>query len=271
MRHRMENNMKSLTKINENISRLTLPYKDIFTTVYTVSYGEGAILFDAATYESDIDSIIVPTLCELGIEDKLKYVFISHNHGDHAGGLEFLLKHYPSICILTRSQALKEKYGEYNVRLIEDGEDLLGIFRVVAIPGHTLDSAALYDTRTKTMITGDSLQLYGIFGSQDWGSNIAFASEHISAVDALRKMDIEKIYTAHDFHPYGYAFVGKEAIARALDACTEPLRNIRELILANPEKTDAEIREIYNASADIPPVREGVFHKMREQLINEGE
>ena len=46
------------TRINENIHRMTIPYKDIFTTVYTVESEEGAILFDAATFESDITDIL---------------------------------------------------------------------------------------------------------------------------------------------------------------------------------------------------------------------
>lgn len=255
------------TRINEHIHRAVIPYKDIFTTVYTVQYDGGAVLFDAATYESDITDYVAPMLDSLGIDGKsLKYVFISHNHGDHAGGIPYLLERYPNVCILTRSPDLCEKYKSFNAKLIEDGECIDGIFRAVAIPGHSLDSAALYDTRTKTMITGDSLQLYGIFGSQDWGSNIGMPAEHLEAIEKLRKIDIESIYSAHDFHPYGYAFVGKKAVSDALSASETPIKNIAELILKHPEASDAEIREIYNASAKIPPVREGVFKRVREAL-----
>ncbi len=255
------------TRINENIHRMTIPYKDIFTTVYTVESEEGAILFDAATFESDITDYIVPMLDELNItKDKLKYIFISHNHADHAWGAPFLAERYPDAVILTRSQALVDKYPELNIKMMKGGEGILSYFEVVEIPGHSADSSALYDKRTKTLITGDSLQLYGIFGSQDWGSNIGMPAEHLKAVDRVSAMDIEAIYAAHDFHPYGYAFVGKEAVKLALRACTEPLLNMKKLIEENPTLSDAEIREIYNASAKIPPVREGVFRKVREEL-----
>ena len=255
------------TKINEHIYRAVIPYKDIFTTVYTIQYDGGAVIFDTATYESDVTDYIVPMLESLGIGvEALKYVFISHNHRDHAGGITYLLERYPDVCLLTHSPDLKEKYKDFNVKLLEDGESFGGVFRAVVIPGHTMDSAALYDERTKTMITGDSLQLYGIFGSQDWGSNIAFPAVHLEALGRLRKMDIENIYSAHDFHPFGYAFVGKEAVADALRASETPIRNIAELICKHPEMSDGEIREIYNASAKIPPVREGVFENVREAL-----
>jgi hypothetical protein len=42
--------MESITQISEHIHRLTLPYKDIFTTVYTVRTPEGVLLFDAASF-----------------------------------------------------------------------------------------------------------------------------------------------------------------------------------------------------------------------------
>ena len=64
------------TKINEHIYRAVIPYKDIFTTVYTVQYDGGAVLFDTATYESDVTDYIVPMLESLGIdENTLKCTF----------------------------------------------------------------------------------------------------------------------------------------------------------------------------------------------------
>ena len=258
------------TKINENIYRMILPYKDIFTTVYVVKTDEGALLFDAATFESDVTEYIAPMLTELSVDaDSLKYIFISHNHGDHAGGVPYLAALYPDAVILTRSEKLCEAYPNLNVKMMRGGESYLGCLYVHEIPGHSADSSAIYDSRTKTLITGDSLQLYGIFGSQDWGSNIGMPAEHLAALSPLYEIDIEEIHTAHDFHPYGICYVGKEAVKSALDACREPLLNMCALIKANPEKSDAEIREMYNSSAKIPPVREGVFRLVRA-AISEG-
>ncbi len=257
------------TKINENIYRLNIPYKDIFTTVYAVKTDEGALLFDCATTERDVNDYIAPMLAELGIErEELKYIFISHNHADHAGGVPYLAPLYPNAAVLTRSERLAEANPNVNIKMMKGGETYLGCLTVHEIPGHSLDSSALYDDRTKTLITGDSLQLYGIFGSQDWGSNIALAAEHLAALEPICALDVEEIHTAHDFHPYGICFTGKTAVKAALDACRLPLLAIRDLIKANPDKTDAELREIYNASAKIPPVREGVFCLMREEIAD---
>jgi len=55
----MKNN---IITINENIHKITLPYKDIFTTVCTVSTKNGTMLFDAASYDEDVENYIIPML-----------------------------------------------------------------------------------------------------------------------------------------------------------------------------------------------------------------
>jgi len=262
--------MENLTKINEHIHRLTMPYKDIFTTVYTVQTPNGAILFDAASFDEDVDNYIVPLLKEVGIApEELKYVFISHNHKDHAGGLSRLMQVFPNVCIVSRNPKLQEEYASYRILAPEDGDTLMDLFRVVSIPGHTADAMALLDSRTMTMISGDCLQLYGIFGSQDWGSNIGLPAEHLEAVEKVRTLGIEAIYTAHDYHPYGFKACGKEAVGKMLDACVTPLRNLQNIVLQNPQMGDEELREIYNTSDKVPPISVRVVAAMRK-AINEG-
>ena len=253
--------------INENIKRAVIPFLDVFTTVYLIRYDGGYILFDTATYASDVDNYIIPILKEEGIDaEELKYIFISHNHGDHSGGLSRLLEFFPSVKVISRSPALSEKFPNANILNLEDGYEFERDFCLIAIPGHSRDSAALYDSRTKTLITGDSLQLYGLFGSGEWGSNIGLPSEYFEALEKLEKMDIESVYTAHDFHPYGYAYVGKEAVKKALSACRAPILEIKAMIEENPTLTDAEIREKYN-SQNLPTVRLGVFAAVRNFRI----
>lgn len=254
--------------IGEYITRTTIPFKDIFTTVYTVKTEEGFLLFDTASYECDVDDVILPTLKELGItEDNLKYIFISHRHGDHAGGLRRLLTYFPKTTVLSRSASLAQETPEGIFHSPEEGEKILGHLSVVTIVGHTRDAAAIYDERTKMLITGDCLQLFGIFGSGEWGANISFPAEHLAEIEKLGKMEIESIYTAHDYHPYGYAYIGREAVENALDASARPLLTMKKMIENHPDCNDDMISDLYHASAKLPTVATRVFAAVRRELL----
>ena len=127
-------------------------------------------------------------------------------------------------------------------------------------------SAALYDHRTKTLISGDCLQLYGIFGSGNWGANIPFSSEYTKKIQELRKMDIEAILTAHDYYPCGRMYFGKEEIASALDACLAPFALIQKLIDEAPDADDEAICKRYNSQGKLPTLGVHVIKKYRETI-----
>ena len=257
-----------MTKINENIFRLTIPYKDIYTTVYLIKTPEGSVLFDAASTDEDTENYIIPFLKEIGVYENVKYVFVSHKHGDHVGGLKRLVSEIPDICIISRSPVLKEEYKEYKFIFPNDNHGVSDVLRVITIPGHTEDSCGLFDTRTNTLITGDSLQFYGIYGSGDWACNIRLPIEHMEALDKLKGINIDTVYMAHEYHPCGYVLCGNDNINSTLDLCIEPLRFIRDIILENPHKTDEEIRSIFN-SEDLPTVNLSVVTALRK-VIDEG-
>jgi len=263
----------SITQINENIYRLTIPYKDVFTTVYTIRTPEGVALFDAASYDTDAEEYIIPFLQTVGVTaEELKYVFVSHNHGDHAGGLKGFLPFYPDVTVASRSPKIRDRMGSESHRVIvpQEGDILLGTLQVVTIPGHTVDSAALLDLRDHTMITGDCLQVHGIVGSQDWASNILHPAKYLAALEKVRKLPVKQLVTAHDYCPTGYRAEGREAVLNMIDNCEKPMRRLQKLILDNPEKDDLQIRELYNDTPNAPTIREGVVKAMRA-AISEGE
>lgn len=257
----------NITKINKNIHRIVLPYKEIFTTVYIISTEQGVVLFDAASYDTDLDNYIQPALDSLGITaPMIKYIFISHKHKDHVGCLRPMITRYSDACILSRSLELAELYADCKVLCLEDTDPVLDVLKVVTIPGHTGDSCGLLDTRTNTLISGDSLQVYGICGSEDWASNISLPAEHLAAIEKVRALDVENIVTAHDYYPYGYRADGKEEVSRMLDACITPLRRIQKLILDYPNLDDSTIRELYNNNPDEPTIKEKVITAMRKAI-----
>ena len=257
----------SIEHLTPHITRIFVPFLDIYTSVFLVKTSEGALLFDTATYDSDMTEIILPALGELGVPpEALTRVFISHPHRDHAGGLAALLARRPEIEVIAGSTALAETHTGARITVMGDGETLLGVLRVVSIPGHTADAIALLDTRTGTLLSGDCLQLFGIFGSGHWGANITLPAAHFEALDRLAHLPLTAIYPAHDYHPEGNAYVGAEAIRRALCACREPLLLIRDRIAAAPTRTDCELADEYNRG-NLPTVGRHVFAAVRRELM----
>lgn len=237
--------MEHSVKLNETIDRLTIPYKNIFTTVYLVRCGRENILFDAASYDSDIDEYVLPWLKELRVTE-LRYVFISHNHTDHAGGLGRLMAAFPDAVIVSRSKELREKFKDCRFLFPEDGDVLTGTLQIVTLRGHSMDSMTLYDKQSKIMLTGDGLQLLGIFGADFWGANISYPVCHLQALEKLRRMEVEELLWAHDYHPMGRGAKGEKAVFDAIDACAAPLLQVRNLIAEHPELDDEAIRSLYN-------------------------
>jgi len=253
--------------IDDFIGRLKVPFEDVFTTVFTVKTPKGTALIDTATYPSDVDDHIVPALKAAGItEDSLKYIILTHSHRDHAGGLSRLHELYPDAVIVSKNQKLQSEYP--NAKFIDpsDGEEIMDVLRIVTVMGHSKDAVAILDTRTKSMITGDSLQLYGLFGSGKWGANIRFQNEHLKELNKLRGMDIEHIFASHEYDSLGWRADGREAVRAYIDECEKALDDILGFLGAYQQLTDEIIAEMYNSSSKRPTVGTAVFTAARARL-----
>ena len=256
---------RSMERINENICRMTTFYKTIFTTVWTLRVPEGVVLIDAASYDHDAKENVLPFLDYAGVKrEEVKYIFITHNHSDHAGGLAGLLPELPDAIVVSRSQALAEKYPQRKFLNPADGDMLTGELQVIAIPGHTADCAGILDKRTNTLLSGDCLQLYGIVGNEDWACNFRMTAEYFEAVKKVRAMKISQLLTAHDYYPTGYRADGEEAVEKVLDDCLEPLKLIGQLIRENPVLDDEAIREKFNAIPGLPTAKLHVITGVRK-------
>lgn len=244
--------MENITKITENIFRITLPYKDIFTTVVFIKTEEGTVIFDAASFDHDAADFIIPAMEALGLRNEpVKCVFISHPHGDHMGGLNGLLQFYPDLQVVSCSAKAAEGFGG---QVIADGTVLAGCLQAVLIPGHTPFAAGLLDLRSGTLITGDSLQLYGIYGSGTWGACIRLPAQHMAALNKLEKMDINTLVMSHDYHPVGWLAQGKEQVQLAIQSCRDGLYRVKEILRANPQLDDQEIADLCNKDSGLPTV-----------------
>ncbi|MBQ8552058.1 MAG: MBL fold metallo-hydrolase [Clostridia bacterium] len=260
-------NMNGLTKLTPHIHRLTIPFLDIYTTVFVINTEAGAVLFDTATYPEDIDQYIVPALAELGISaSELKYAVISHNHRDHAGGLARFAKLFPDTVICAGSEECGERVPGRCVKVLGEGDTLACVLTAVSMPGHTPDCVGILDTRTKTLLSGDALQLYGIYGSGAWGANIRWISEHLELGKRLHECDLATVVASHDYHPCGWRADGKAEIDRYIDECANALYAIRDFISPYLQLDDDALAEMYNSSSKLPTVGKHVIKNLRELM-----
>lgn len=245
-----------LEKITQDIIRIKVPFADIYTTVFIVTAPSGVVLFDTACKISDVDGYIAPAFEKLNL--KPDFVFISHNHNDHSGGLQRVVELYPEARVVSDNPDLQEKYG---CQKLEDPA-----LQKISIPGHTPDAMGLLDTRTGTLLSGDCLQAYGIYGRGPWGSAIRQIGSHFEAVDQLQEKALNTIVTAHDYHPFE-AIIEKQQIPAFLAACKEALVKVQQIVAAQPELPDEELVAICN-SRGLPRIDHRVIAGIRIAMEN---
>lgn len=128
----------------------------------------------------DVDTIV--EMLDI-LEAKLKYIYITHCHGDHIGGVTELKNKKGGKILIHRFDA--EGLNDININLTEiidmpeieleadsrvDDRDLLHLgnleFKVIHTPGHTIGSSSLYCESEKLLISGDTM-FRGTWGRTD--------------------------------------------------------------------------------------------------------
>ena len=203
--------------LGRGLFRLLVPFEDLYTTVYVVQEETGVTIIDAATYPSDVDTYILPAIEKLGIDGgDVRLLLLTHDHGDHAGGLARLAERLPDATVGAAFAIDAPRFLP-----LRDGQLLSERVRVVSLPGHTKDSVAFLDTETNTLLSGDCLQLGGV---GKYRNGIAYPHLYRASVERLMTMDVERIVAAHEYDPLGSVATGREAVARYLDTCLSFLK-----------------------------------------------
>lgn len=91
-------------KENNGIYRLCIPFEAIYTTVFVLEEDNEWILCDAATTAQDVKINILPALRDVCVDPD--YIFCSHSHSDHAGGLPAIRGAFPNAKTITAPTVL---------------------------------------------------------------------------------------------------------------------------------------------------------------------
>lgn len=117
------------------------------------------------------------------LNGNLKYIFLTHCHLDHIGGIKELKENKGGIILVSRADSIglyDEKinlayYLDLEVPTLEDNSrlddgDLIHIgnneFKVILTPGHTEGGLCLYNEKENMIFTGDTL-FSGTWGRTD--------------------------------------------------------------------------------------------------------
>lgn len=203
--------------IDPYVKRLLVPFDYLYTSVYLFETSNGVILYDCADL-AGAEKYLLPALKEEGVD--VKTIVVSHDHGDHSGGLPAVLRAYPKACVLAgKSELYCEGLpaGE-TVRVerqLTDGERLADDVFAMALPGHTQDCFALFDRRTGTIFTVDAVQAGGVLPK--YPTYAEKPNEYLSSLEKVRDCGAKRLIAAHDYFPCGDRADGEKEIDEYLN------------------------------------------------------
>lgn len=117
----------------------------------------------------------------------VEQVILTHNHFDHAAGVEIFKQRYGArVYAWCEGKGVDELLR--NGQIIKAGNDQL---QVLHAPGHSSDSICLYSTTHRILFSGDTQLRIRTAGG-------VFAPEYIETLKRLSTLRIEKIYSGHD-------------------------------------------------------------------------
>ena len=196
-----------MEKIKEGIYRIKIPFETIYTSSFVLIEGGDAVVLDFGSNDNDAETYIIPELDALGVN--VRYLAVSHAHGDHCGGIGAMMKKYPSAKVLHFGRQWSD------IEAV-DGEIVLVRFKLVALKGHSDDGMAILDTKTNSLVSGDALQVWGV---DRWRTYFTDYDLYIETLEKVRELDVGTIIAAHEYEPCGYIAEGKEKVAVFLDEC----------------------------------------------------
>ncbi len=186
-----------------------IPGLGMDSNIYILHDGEQAFIVDAGmgTHQDYIKDNIQRYVTL----DAVNCIIITHEHFDHTGGIDNLTEicSNAQVCMHRKCMyALERKIAGTSTamgkpmptvhRILNDGDIIeLGSsqLKVLSTPGHSIGSMCLYDKKTETLISGDTVFSNGDFGRTDLeGGDF---TELLKSLQKLMKLKVKNIYPGH--------------------------------------------------------------------------
>lgn len=175
---------------------------------------EGIVLFDTLNNEDEAKNLLVPNLKSVGLDPKdIKYIVITHGHGDHYGGATWLKQTYGATILASKADwdFMEQEKGRPAMfsappardRVIADGEVLkVGntSLQFHVTPGHT--NGVL--STIFTVHDQGKPHVVGYHGGTGGGNDEHGHHQHIGSMDgwlaATRKAGADVLIANHPIH-----------------------------------------------------------------------
>lgn len=205
------------TKIFDNLYCIG----SVSVVCYVLKTSDGLILIDSMWDDNDA-RFIEQSLASLKLDPKdLKYIYLTHGHGDHYGGASYLAKKYNAKVLMSKTDEefmLNTNFGANGPRspkpkidiYIDDNYKLtLGdtTLTILSTPGHTPGcTSALFEVKD-----GSSAYKTVLWGGTGIPKDAYWQNEYLKSAlyfkDVAHKNEAKVLLTAHLFANNGFAML----------------------------------------------------------------
>lgn len=158
-----------------------------FVSAYVLVRGSEAAIVDTGTSGSRADILSGLDAFSLG-PDAVRHIVLTHNHGDHAGGLSDLEADMAGATVYGGVGDIETIRSALSIQELADGDEVFGM-GVIGTPGHTPGSISLFDTETGLLVAGDAINGDGTGGltgaNPDFSADMGLAGESVERLAAV--------------------------------------------------------------------------------------
>lgn len=253
-------------KMIDDIYRLETPETGVWNGIVFID-GSQKVLIDSGIDAENIDKCLVPALKDFGYSlSNIDWLLNTHCHGDHVGGHN-RIKELADIKVATYKESVPKIHDPLKFskliratfpknsalppailkgvdvdRVLEEGDIVADRLRLIVTKGHDNDCVCFYDLKTKSLITGDSLQGNGT-ASQGTALYMNL-TDYKNTLEKLKKMDIENIISGHPYLVSGDSAFGKSEVIKYIDRCKSIVEIYDKFIREKLKKGENDIETI---------------------------
>lgn len=190
----------------------------VSVTTWAIKTSQGIILIDSMWDDNDAKTI-EKGMIELGLDPKeLKYILVSHGHGDHYGGAKYLSDKYHAKVVMTKvdtdymNTLNKGPNGPRSPKapvdmFVNDGDVItLGdkSVKILVTPGHTPGGMSFMFSVMNDGEKHNAILWGGTAIPNDMPSKIAYQNSVEHFITEAKKVDADIALTAHLFSGSGF-------------------------------------------------------------------